>query len=166
MKKVCKWCGKPFEAASPAAKYCCPECHAAQRKQQKAEYHAREREKISEYLTERPCVVCGKVFVPRQRQYICCSKECSKQHHLDLKRKNNAGYKAKQKATKSQEKPAKPKPMPILEQMPARPKIKAHWINDYCAENPDMSYGKFVAAKGGHLPTVTIPEHLRRAANG
>ena len=32
------------------------------------------------------CIICGKEFKPRNSRYLCCSKECSKQHANNLRK--------------------------------------------------------------------------------
>jgi len=86
--------GKPATEAAPAA------AHPWRIDKRKAAAKAKKAVKAKkETLWPRECVVCGKVFVPRRRDQLCCSPACGKQ-------KTQADTAAKRQAAKA---PAAPK---------------------------------------------------------
>ena len=38
------------------------------------------------------CVICGTEFIPKQKNYICCSSECSKERIKVYRKQRNENY--------------------------------------------------------------------------
>lgn len=71
MTRICRECGKEFEAGGRSV-YCSPECREAVEKRRNTERHERERMLRPDLI----CPVCGKTFRP-SRTRIFCSRKCA-----------------------------------------------------------------------------------------
>lgn len=89
MIKICKYCGKEYEARQFNQKYCCKSCC------KKASYAEEIKNKPS--LPPKKCVICGEEFIPQKTSQILCGKlECKKES--SRRRIKQSKLKAKLKA--------------------------------------------------------------------
>lgn len=70
--RICKTCGKTFDAVHRLQRYCSPKC----RKNFYTQNHGK--------TFEKTCVVCGKTFTTRHPLKKCCSDECSYTHRIEI----------------------------------------------------------------------------------
>ena len=97
--KKCRWCGAEFVVGNRNKAYCSDEC----RKAQNDAWNRERRAKGGALpLTERQCVICGAVFLPKVVQQITCSPECS------LKRRWETGRRYRMEKAALQEGAAPP----------------------------------------------------------
>ena len=80
MKKICKFCGKEFEAKDNRVKYCSEECLQEASTQYQREYRRNYvplyKKEINTYY--RVCPICGKEFSTSMYNKTYCSHECYK----------------------------------------------------------------------------------------
>lgn len=95
---ICIICGRPYVVEAGTQKYCpdcAPEAIAALDRAQSIEWnrknvdYAARREQRNQATAAIPCLVCGKMFVPRSAAKTC-SKECS----AELSRRNARKFEA------------------------------------------------------------------------
>lgn len=76
-----RWCGTVFLVTNRNKAYCSDECRKAQND---AWDRARKARGGTLVLEDRPCVVCGVVFMPKVVQQITCSPECSRARRHEM----------------------------------------------------------------------------------
>ena len=95
--QTCRWCGTVFLVANRNKAYCSDKCRKAQNDAWGRERKARGGTLV---LEDRPCVVCGAVFMPKVVQQITCSPECGKVRRLEMAKDLRQRARERQKCAK------------------------------------------------------------------
>ena len=94
-QKICACCGNPFWPDKPYQKYCSVECVGQDKKKYYEAENAKKRAQHMAMMVERPCVVCGTMFLPKTKQIVTCSEACRRQRMQDIKRETYRRWKEK-----------------------------------------------------------------------
>lgn len=98
--QTCRWCGTVFLVTNRNKAYCSDECRTAQNDAWGRERKARGGTLV---LEDRPCVVCGAVFMPKVVQQITCSPECSRLRRHEMAKDLRQRAMERQKCAKKKE---------------------------------------------------------------
>lgn len=132
MIKTCEFCGKKFEASRKDRRYCSRKCL-----NQKMISHRREEAAAvdREWKKEKPCKICGKLFMPRIANQLCCSSACSEENAKITTRTNYWESKKTKEVKEKKQREQKQKKLSIAE------------INKRAREE-HMSYGQYCGKYG------------------
>ena len=127
MERVCKICGKTFEATNRKMEMCSEECRKENIKRLQAERYEKDKELRNTHKRKLTCPICNKTFIPLKGPQKYCSKECQYEN-----KKLSERARRSERRTIQRHKPNRKSQKPLVDIAIA-------------ARAAGMSYGQYVA---------------------